>query len=210
MNVFILAAGEGERHPMNLKQLLEAGEETIIERIIRQCNARDQNPFIVTHKKQLQKLAWIECKANFYHPRERRWIVETLYSTRELWGEKTIVLLGDVIYSKDALDQIFKSISSFCWFGDTAESYAIVFSRGVKDRMIQSCLNVIDKNYPPYQGTLRQLMFDYTGLTEKLLFASRNPHIRGISDYTRDIDTKEDYSNFKREVVTANRLDDLP
>lgn len=209
MNALILAAGEGTRHPMNLKQLLMIKKETIIGRIIRQCRNRDCEPWIVTHKREIGKIAK-HLKINIFYPYERRWIVETLYSTRTMWEGKTIVLLGDVIYSKETMDLIFNSINRFCWFGNQAESFAIIFIEKIVDRIRQSCLNVIDKNYPHHQGTLRQLMFDYTQLNEDILFASENPNIKRIEDYTRDIDCKEDYANFNCEVLMASRLDDLP
>lgn len=205
MEVIILAAGEGERHPMRAKQLLVVGEETIIGRIIRQCEARGAST--ITYTKEIRIIRELDdLKADWQRPMRSRWIVETIISSSHLWGDRTCILLGDVIYSQSTMDAIFSNAQNFAWFGDEAESYALIFDRIWQRRVVLACERVVEKLYPSYQGTIRQLVHEIRGTTDKTIF--KKTFAQRVHDWTRDIDTPDDWKKFQAEVIKRHKLDD--
>lgn len=210
----ILAAGEQtrwemDRHPF-YKQLLDVGGETIVARIERQSLERDFWPKRVTCHKALEAL-WS------YVPKRHRWTVETLLSTHELWQGRTIILLGDVIYSQAVMDRTFApQEQELKVFGNEYEIYA---------------LSMQFKNHPPWSvdiimalytaiahaesgafggGKLRKFYQIYCGLDPDS-DAMENEVLDRVSlqDYTQDVDTKKDYIQLQNKIVKSGRLDDL-
>lgn len=132
----ILCAGTGDRWNNYLgipKQLIEIGGETLLDRAIRLLK-RDgvSDIHVVTHN-QLLKQEGIKTFA----PEKYEWTVESLLSTRTLWKEKTLVLLGDVFYTNKAMHRIVTSPNSIgvfgrsgaskCTFKTTGEIFALSF-----------------------------------------------------------------------------------
>lgn len=209
MNVLIFCAGMSKRHPMFLKQLRMCGKETILQRIIRQCQERKLRPFyVVTNHKEIMRHARSK-NAMIAHPTKTRWLAESIFRTSVMWDERTIFLLGDVIYSKFYMDAISLYVGDLMWFGDHTESYALSFSDKWNKRIAEACERVIAKDLPYYEGSLRQTFFEATGLYEEILF-NHDVQVTRVLDYTRDIDTAEDYSNFLKQVIALNQLDDKP
>jgi len=205
MEVIILAAGEGKRHPMRAKQLLVVGQETIIARVIRQCERREAST--ITYTKDTRIIRELDLiKAEWQRPMRSRWIVETIISSSHLWEDRTCILLGDVIYSQNTMDAIFSNDQNFAWFGDEAESYALIFDRIWQRRIVTACERVVEKLYPEYQGTLRQLVHELRKTTDETIF--NKPYAHRVHDYTRDIDTHEDWKKFQAEVIKRHDLDD--
>jgi hypothetical protein len=210
--IIITCAGEAQRYFNAPKQLLMLKEEKILERIIRQCRDRGQKHWIIAHDKHIISCAhrW---KANVSNISARRWLVETVLSTSYLWdeGDRVTVLLGDVIYSKECMDRIFACLNDFTWFGDLAETFAIVFRSAMFTRVKEALQNVIDKEYSPHLGTLRQFFHAFTGWDDRMIWHQQNhSFIELVGDYTADVDTLEDYQKLYAELVEGNRLDDEP
>ena len=120
--MIILCAGEQTRwgDPNNPKQLVDVGGEPLLARIVRQCRRAGHEPVIVTHDERLL------LSEKVYTPGKRRWTIETLLSTRFMWDDRTVVLLGDVIYTRDALDKILASRELFQVFGRKELRYRLV------------------------------------------------------------------------------------
>lgn len=207
MEVIILAAGEGKRHPMRAKQLLVVGEETIIARIVRQCRDRGSYPIVTTNDDRiLEELERIGVHS--LRPDKTRWLVETMLDAHMHWGEHTCVLLGDVIYSQSTMNRIFRNRRYFAWYGDEAESYALLFNRRWHNGIIKAIKKMFTMNYPEYQGTIRQLVHELCNTTDITIFD--HEFSQRVHDYTRDIDTHDDWKKFQAEVIKRHDLDDKP
>jgi choline kinase len=212
--VLILAAGEQRRWEKNMgigyKQLLNAGDETILGRIVRQVNQRGYTPHIITHRFELM----LE-DADYIFPSERRWKVESLLYIKSFFTSVNLVLLGDVIYQEHVMNRIFgyKGIDMF--FGNYAEIFAWYFNNNVNISMflhdtIMRCKKHEDKG--TLHSLLRAYMGDFTSPNiERQKDSSPNfTHVTGDGGWTRDIDTPEDYDMFIKQVIMTGKLDDLP
>lgn len=213
ISVLILASGIQDRFGQGelLKQLLWAGRETIIARIIRQVRERGLEPTIVTHRFQLHFDG-----VQHVEPVKRRWKVESLLAVDDYWGKKrTFVLLGDVVYQGHVLNRILDCKARDMFFGNYAEIFAYMFSYNklAREMMVKAqrqCEINDDK------GTLHTLFRAYI---DGFLFGDVEfhkdhsdvfTHVTGDGGWTRDIDSKEDYERFIEEVIKTNKLDDLP
>ena len=97
--VLILADGQQSRwEAEGLKQLMMAGNETVIDRIVRQVTQRNLAPHISTHKKELMRPGAMPIQAA-----HNRWKVEGILYLEPFFGKRTTILLGDVIYTKNAI-----------------------------------------------------------------------------------------------------------
>lgn len=216
----ILAAGEQARWEMDrypfYKQLLDVGGETIIARIWRQCRARGAEPCVITHSPELVQIL-------SFKPERHRWTVETLLATHELWQERTIVLLGDVVYSQAVMDRIFApQEQELKVFGNEYEIYAlsmrfqsnlviapVLFWIGNIKRALNYAIEHAESGTPG-GGKLRKFYQLYCGLDPDSDEIENEVLDRvSLQDYTRDVDTRKDYIQLQNKVVKAGRLDDL-
>src|SRR3990172_6468746 len=87
--VLICATGEGARwHGGEPKQLAWLGDETILQRQIRQCNQRGTRPTVFTHDTMIAR--HIAPLRHFWDvPDHRRWLAETIFSTQHIWRART-------------------------------------------------------------------------------------------------------------------------
>lgn len=214
----ILAAGEQTRWEMDRypfhKQLLDVGGETIIGRIARQCLERNVEPVIVTYSPMIKKsvtplLTWLV-------PERRRWTVETLLSTHVLWLERTIVLLGDVIYSRAVMDRIFTPHDQeLKVFGNEYEIYALTINdwgnhhEHITDALTRAIRHA--ESGASGGGKLRKFYQIYCGLDPDSdeMESKVLDLVCHKQDYTQDVDTRRDYITLQNKVVKAGLLDDL-
>jgi hypothetical protein len=206
---FILASGKATRFKTTpnykYKQLMSIWHsETILARIVRQCRLRGINPYIVTPYKMIANR-----HDNILYPKNCDTTSDTFLSTRRLWSDRTVILLGDVVYSKAIMDGIFKSEKDIAVFGNCWEIFAIVFMRSVWDSVVEA----LEKSRKHGLGKVRYFYKAYIGVDmdhpdepgqvlEPVIFQYNY-------DWTRDIDTYEEYVNMIREVVNTHILDDL-
>jgi choline kinase len=126
----ILAAGQQNRwehEKFPIKQLIEIDGKTLIERIQWQFGGA-----VVTHTPEiLAKSQYV------YRPEKFRWTVETLLSTAEFWRNQQIITLGDVYYTKEAVEAIKDFKGDMQFFGTIHEIFAISFTdfEGVKKHL---------------------------------------------------------------------------
>ncbi len=209
MTVIILAAGEQERWDVSggLKQLVSIGKEAVITRIQRQVKQRGATATVATHKREIAL-----CAEESYYPTEHRWISETLKSTYPIWSVKNIILLGDVIYSKRCMDDIFAYDGDIRFWGNEHEVFALGFSLTVEDKLLKAIEKVLAYAEKTNTGTMRKLFFAYVGhpIDENNYKHAYFQVIDPVNDYTNDIDSEQERYNFMKEVVHTRRLDDLP
>ena len=225
-SVLILAAGNQDRFGSDkpLKQLLMAGNETIIFRICRQVKERGYYPTVVTHRSELVpfiEFSWLPIKKHWklelgVCPKKRRWKVESLLGVDYAWGKKrTIVLLGDVIYQAHVMNRIFDCKAPDMFFGNYAEIFAYSFRYNKMAReMLTKTLRECEVNGD--KGTLHSLFrayidgFQYDDIEFHKDHSDVFTHVTGDGGWTRDIDAPGDYERFLEEVVKPGKLDDLP
>lgn len=204
---FILCAGEARRFDGVFKQLLPVGAgETFLGRIVRQAGNRARTPIIVTHH---EKMFDTFPDVDFLLPIQKRWTCETLLSVidSQMLQYRNIVLLGDVVYSKDSMDRIFRHQSPVAFWGNEWEIYALMF----RQNGLSSLRRAIDAAVAwegPGKGKLRRVWQVYYGLPQGDAFDKELLEYVGCEDYTRDIDTPDDYKAWLSKSKT--RLDDLP
>lgn len=217
MVVITLCAGEQERwgDNGNPKQLVDVGGEPLLARLVRQCRRAGHEPVIVTHDERLT------LSDRTYVPGKRRWTVETLLSTRFMWGDRTVVLLGDVVYTRDALDKILSSREPFQVFGRKElryrlagryyEIFALSFDQTQAERVedtLNRAISMIENGKAGW-GKLRLLYELWCGLPLGE-FAHEDVVFYPIEDATEDIDAPEDYEQFRVMIINPGRLDDRP
>ena len=213
MTILILCAGECTRfdHPTP-KQLMPLGDETVLGRIVRQAKGYASEPVIVTHVGDID--AAFPC-VSLYEPGQRRYTCETLLSTYTLWEGRVIVLLGDVIYSAQAMRTIMTHGElTFFTDKDAGEIVGLSFERRHYSYMLNGLHNVIEaaeKWVGEGAGKLWQLYRWHNGLPlDKHLYRAGEPGMRRIKDWTTDIDLLHEYEEFMRDFVGAGLLDDVP
>lgn len=194
MIVLILAAGEGTRwYNGNPKQMALIEGKPLIRRTIDMIGNRPS--IVVTHIPELQQLA-----NEFYVPRRHRWTVETLFYTQDLWEERTIILLGDVIYSPEALNKILKYRGDLAVFGEGGqkndEIFGLSFSSDGQQKLLV-CLATVIRDCLE-RNTLGKLWFCYRVMCGFNLDEHKVECdiFHGIEDYTYDIDTIDEYHEF--------------
>jgi choline kinase len=157
---------------------------------------RGHIPLVVTHDPE------IGMGEEWGKPHARRWTAETLQSTEQLWRERTIVLLGDVVYSRDCMDRIFREPAEFMVFGHEYEVFAFVFRIGVWEQMKLALEMAVKHAEQGGPGKLRTVYQAFCGL-EMGGNATEEKHwhrICYVQDYTMDVDTPEDWDILLRKV----------
>lgn len=122
MIAFILAAGNAERHNGGNKPLLKVGDETLLERMVRQVRPHVKAIWIVTHR---DDVTHPECSQ--LNPSSHEYVCDTLHSSAMLWclGSRTIILLGDVWYSEWAISYILHYNREAAAFGEGCNVHAL-------------------------------------------------------------------------------------
>ena len=213
-SVLILAAGPyrhgwTEDAPKHLA--LIAGEPLIL-RTLRQLKERgyDEEVVVVTHNKAIQAVV-----PRYFEPAKFYWRSETLLSTRELWGERTIVLHGDAVFSSRFMDALVAAPEPFMFIGigNLLHTEAFVFT---DQALVLKAAKVateaayagevepkpknVGQNTPHGWGHQYEHWWFYYTLSglPPVLARHFDPKIHRIitGDYTRDIDTPEKYSQF--------------
>ena len=105
-SVVILASGVAQRwEGIQHKQLVNIAGQPLLLRTLDQLAQRwDTRPVVVTHHEQIARAVSNSANALFLEPNQRRWTVETALSSREEWGDPTLLLAGDVYWTDAALD----------------------------------------------------------------------------------------------------------
>ncbi len=217
--VLILCAGESARWGAP-KQLLDIDGESILERQIRQAKFRSSRHYkhhecdirVVTHEPQIAQVAK-DLDVDTFYPERRGCTCETLLSCRDLWGDTTMILLGDVIFSWYAMTLIFEYEAEMAIFGNESEIYAMLFGRSVHDRVEQILKEQIAHECDAATGKLRQLYERYcdpprNDPNHPPEYDAEKDVLVWLRDWTTDMDYLIEYENFKTEVIEPRRLND--
>ncbi len=104
--VVILASGVAQRwEGVQHKQLVPIAGEPLLLRTLGQLAERwDTRPVVVTHHEKIAAAVADMADTLVLEPSQRRWIVETALSSRDEWGDPTLLLAGDVYWTDAAID----------------------------------------------------------------------------------------------------------
>jgi hypothetical protein len=208
MITLILAAGTQERWrrdgdaPPWPKQLAPIDGQPLLERTMKQLGEYETKVILVTHSDELAKYG-----GRVFDPSPaNRWTAETLRSTQHLWGARTTILLGDVVYSPWALDRIMTSPERLAFFGrqdlrhrplgQYYEMFGLSFSFHAAPTMLQAATKAI--NGAGNTETTAKLRTIYNIIAELPLkeYHHECELFFPIDDWTEDLDTPDDYLQF--------------
>lgn len=197
----ILSAGDGARWGEYLgvpKQLIPIRREPLLYRTVRLVRENGiVDVRIVTHDPRLR----VE-HCGVFRPRRYRWTAETLLSTRHLWSARTLVLLGDVFYSDQAMDRIVNWSEPIAIFGRRGpneytgcrhgELFAISVDETMAHVLQEAASRAVGHAECGAWGNLWDVYYCLVGLP---LDSARTDDrvFQQIQDLTDDFDTPEDY-----------------
>ena len=102
MKIFILAAGPDQGWKGDSpKQLVPIDGEPLLLRVLRELDERGHQATVATNKPEIMALV-DDC----FIPAQTDTIFHTILSTRELWEDKVLILLGDVFYIDKFYEQM--------------------------------------------------------------------------------------------------------
>lgn len=210
--VLILCAGEAIRfNGSGLKQLLPIAGEPLLVRTLRQLREMGYTGTVVSHLPELC------CLGESFEPATRRWTCETLASTQELWTDKTVVLLGDVVWSSSVLASVLDCKRQPMIFGNGREVYAASFLHEHQEEVDLALRRVITgaekrvnggKLWLLYRalagfGDLNTVQWNYDVF--RVIPSRGTPAGRGPEGYVQDFDKLEDYEWFLRRNPWARQ-----
>ena len=206
MNIFVMASGTATRFNGISKQLLPLNfDHTFLSRQMTQCIPHQ--PTIVTHNEEIILYADYH---DYPHiaPADSSTVCNSILSTSHLWDERTIILLGDVIYSNKVMQQILTSQEPLMFFGDQWELFALSFDFSQHDQICESLKAGSHHRF----GKLRYAYRAYSKLsldhhdTSKTL--TLDPNMQYTDCWiTRDCDSPSVYVNIQNELISTHVLE---
>lgn len=225
-NVLIMAQGAGYRWevddrwpnidvPASVKQFIPLGKETIITRTLRQVSPYVSNPLetsvrVVMNLKHSRQLPLGTVQLPLEEPTGR--LLRGIWVACKLIGraDKTVILLGDVIYSHNAILKIFAGVEVVSLYGrlsgnpitgkEAKELFALSFLRKRYDLMMGLMLDMV--NDDNIEMARLWNLYDFFGfIGEKDVFVL-------IEDYTDDVDSQQEYVLFFDKLRDAALEDD--
>jgi len=189
-NVLVLCAGQASRWDRpSQKQLLQIDSETLLTRIARQFASSD-NRFLVWHDREFPPIDGLVP----FRAERAKWTCESLLSAESLWGDETIILLGDVYYTDLSADLIQREWAEPRVFTDTSDVFAVTWSKEV-NQTIQRALQDAIRLAPTWEKGWNH---GRLGVLFKLLTRDKACMKQWIDDRTQDFDLYSDYEHFLR------------
>jgi len=202
MKVLIFCAGGSAKWGYYLgipKPLILLNKESILGRTLRLLKKQKVKDITIVATDPILKQQGYD----FFEPQASRWFVETLISTEKLWDEHTVVLMGDVFYTPEALKTILSpNNSSIKFYGRAGKSlfshkahgelFGISFSKNDSALIHEHAQKVIKAAKSMGHGKAWQFYRSIAGFeldqkkTEEKYFVE-------IDDFTDDFDTPEEY-----------------
>ena len=187
------------------KQLLVFAEETLLARQVRQSFEHGITPIVITHDDRIAAASPMT-----FRPAESTTILHTLLSTRGLWGDRVIVLLGDVFYSPELMAEIVSAATEIRFWLKGAEIFAFAFSAVAVGRIedaINRCIAATtgEWNGQALHGDLRlwHLLRALSGLDIHNHVPIANEMTTRVSDgdLTADVDSEAAAEDLRRSIL---------
>lgn len=186
MRIFILAAGKAERWDGKCKHLADINGIPLINHTLSHLEGYDVT--VVTKRKEIIEVLPADTPA--IEPENNTTLLDTIISTCGEWDdERTTIMLGDVVWTSDAIEKALSSDKALEFFASDTETFAITFSMQYYRRVISACNFIIGEGL---EGTTHQLYRMLAGIPLDKEWHDRWIHHR-ITDKTDDIDYPDDY-----------------
>ena len=202
MSTLILCAGNQDRFDGGIyKQMLLIHGEPLLFRTIRQCEKGFTS--VVTKYGGFNPPSPYQTTC-YLMAHQARWTCETIYNTRHLWSPdgQTRILLGDVMFTDEAIATIMQNRESMRFYGDTRDFFAISFSAQYAPVLSSTLQSLVSKCKTPGTAHCRLLhLYRFMGMPDARLVL--------IGDDTQDFDTNQDYEQWSRGI-SKNRLKNPP
>jgi hypothetical protein len=208
----ILCAGKASRWNNFLgvpKQLAPVHGETILDRCVRLLREQGiQDIHIVTHDERFRVAG-----CGVFPPRCCEMTMDSFLSTKALWAERTLVLLGDVWFSEAAMQRIVSSPGRIALFGRPnfsrytgcarPEMFGFAFAGAAADEVRRSAEAA--RHYRGYGATPGKLWSFYYCITGPRLrmWLTEREIFQVIDDFTNDFDSAMDYRWWTRRYQSA-------
>lgn len=195
MMIFILAAGNAERWGGECKHLKEVRGETVLRRTVKMLNGRDYR--IITHHPKIQHISnGYRCEEPSNHNTLLNTVLSTETSSDKLldWDQhdEIMFLMGDVVWTKAALDKVLEPIDKHCQFyGSWDEHFAFRFKAEFYEQ-VKAHINLILSQ--GMEGTTWQLYRSICGMPLREHWLETWFRTL-IDDKTDDIDYPDDYND---------------
>ncbi len=202
MKVLIFCAGGSAKWGYYLgipKPLILLNKESILGRTLRLLKKLKVIDITIVATDPILK----QPNCDYFEPASSRWFVETLISTEALWQEKTVVLMGDVFYTQEALKTILNTESkTMKFYGRPGKSlfshkahgelFGISFPKSDSALIHEHAQKVIKAAKSMGHGKAWQFYRSIAGfeLDEK---KTEENYFVEIDDFTDDFDTPEEY-----------------
>lgn len=205
MVIFIMCAGNATRFGGVTKQLLPIGDTTILGRTL--TLLKPHNVIAVTHHVSIRDYV-SAFGVEVYEPTHRATLCDSILSTQSLWGERVVILLGDVIYSRAVLETILTCRDDVRFYGDVWEMFALSFNVISRDAVITA----LQKGAKAPWGKLRYCYRAYISAPqyrkETAAFLKKEAQFHYVDCWiTRDCDLPDEYRNIQNELVKPGVLD---
>ena len=217
VKAIILCAGSGRRWNEYLgrpKQLIVIQNESLLARMTRLLHEHGVTDIHIVSNDD--RLGTVGC--GFFRPVRCRWTVETLLSTRELWRERTLVLLGDVYYSEAAILTIVEFERDLGVFGRPSrnrfthkrrEIFALsIGSNGASD-VVRNASVVLKYAVAGGEGKLTQLYHSLVGFPFERYDMYEREVFMTIDDLTDDFDYPTHYDRFLHRYRWTTSIDPI-
>jgi len=125
--VLILCSGLKHCWEVTPRQFWPIKDESVLSRLIRQVEDNNLTPVIVTWRKDICEYVIENKVISIYKPECYRSIAETWLFTKDIWKEQTVILLGDTVFSDDAIKEVLEYNGSMRMFGNSSELFSFSF-----------------------------------------------------------------------------------
>lgn len=195
-NVALILAGQGScLEGMECPRvLIPISGEPLLVRTWDQLQKFDVLPMVVTPHRPIYSL-FPHC----FIPKHSATGPETLLSTRPIWGDRTYVLMGDVIYADSVMNTIMADENILSVYGSKDEIVGIVFSKK-RTLRVETALQGT-WTHKPWLWAFYRLLCG-VGVSNHQFDDAIYYHIPE-EGYTRDIDTIVQYRKFLEEYPWA-------
>lgn len=194
MTILIMAGGKQTRWMADYpKQLAKIGDTTLIERTLSQLDGLGVT--VITADGRIIDNVNPRYSSTSIH----KYLAGTILAYRPLWRGQVVILLGDVMYTPQAINTILAYDGGGMFFGWSYEMFAVSFNG--KERMAEACRQAKFNARSGGDGKLCRVYRAYNqqDMNEHRLADNYTP----ISDGTRDFDTVEQYEAFLSENLSS-------
>lgn len=199
MTAILLCAGDGTRwkgpYP---KQMLQVNGRYLIQRTAATAWRKTDDLFIMAKVADWKMECFDGWEPVLIDPKERRDITLTLHSSIPFWKGHITVLLGDVLYSDWAIEELFTPRDVPYFLGTGSEIFGLSFPESCHDRVISALCICGGCGAEAHLCHLWRVL---TGLPihehwKTPPTAAQFFHYQPVGDITRDFDHYKDYEKW--------------